>query len=776
MAEEQFQPFLPNILNDTENDPVIEDDFMEIDLGEETMEDIIETDVVDHFANLVPYLDEDYLTNLGQEVLRDVEADEASRKTWMSTVEDGLEELGLETIELSEPFEGACGATHPLILESAVKFQARAYKSLYPPAGPVRTVKKLGKDAKLDPEIEDRMLVFQRAYNEYLTETAPEFYEEGRRMLLYLPVVGSAFKKVYFDSRLSRTTSTFIPVDNFIISENESTLETADRYSHRFYRTESQFASDVAGGFYEDLTHAEAGEPKRGTLSVRISEDTGMGTPSVEDNVYTLIEHHTYLDIPGIFGEEDGVPLPYIVTIEESTGQVIALRRNWQEDDIYRRKVQHFAHYSFVPGFGFLGLGYIHLLGNLQMTLTAIMRSLVDSGQFANLQGGFKTKNIRVQGSNSPHKPGEFKEADVLTGSIKDAIYPLPFKEPSGTLFNLMGFIQDNGQKFADNTEKVLADSANYGKVGTTMTMLEESTQFFTSTYQSLHKAMKKELTLMARLNTVYSDILGEELSLDFDMDGMMDIVPVSDPNYPTRAHQLSLAQTRLNLALQAPEIHNMRAAYEDFYRVLEMDSETINNILPSPKDPEPRDPLSDIQAAIDGKPIKAFPEQDHQAHITVKQQFLQDPDLGGSQMMAPARGILAANIREHMFLQYSAQMQAVAGQALQQGAQPSFAMQQAAQRVAKLNDVARQQMSDQDPASLLAAAEYLKAQTDQSELEHDKKKEMIELALKLEELELKKQKELNRMREKGLQIATDSAKQDKEIGAEFLKEALKSQ
>ena len=453
-------------------------------LDEGLSDEQIKEDDEEFFRNLVDDLDEDTLTDISEQVHENFTADKDSRAEWESMFERGFDLLGLKLEESSEPFEVACTAVHPILIESAVKFQSKATQELFPASGPVRS-QIIGEVTEEKEKQSHRVKDFM---NYQVTEQMPEYFDEFERMLFHLPLIGSAFKKIYFDSSLNRPVSEFVPIDQFYVSYYATDLRRADRYTHVIYRSPVEMQRDMAAGMYADVDLPEASTPEFAPISQKMDTIMGLSPSGSHDPQYVLLEQHCYLDIEG-YEDEDGLSLPYIVTIEEQSRQVLSIRRNYNKDDRRREKKIFFTHYRFVPGFGFYGLGLIHFLGNLTMTATAAMRSLVDAGQFANLPGGFKAKGMRIVGDNDPIAPGEFREVEATGNDLSKMIINLPYKEPSQTLFQMLNFVTATAQKFADTTEQVISDAASYGPVGTTMALLEASSKFFSAIHKRLHKA-----------------------------------------------------------------------------------------------------------------------------------------------------------------------------------------------------------------------------------------------------------------------------------------------
>jgi len=472
-------------------------DGIEVEIEGEEEEIEVTPEEGDHYANLVSQCDDEQLKKIAHSVIEGFNTDKDSREEWEETFQRGFDLLGLKLQETNEPFEGACTAVHPLLIESAVKFQSKASQELFPSGGPVKA-QILG---KVTPEREQQAQRVKQFMNYQLTDQMPEYFDEFERMLFHLPLVGSAFKKIYYDMSLERPVSEFVPVDQFYISYYATDLRRADRYTHVIYRSPNDIHRDIASGMYADIELPEAGTPHQTSMGSKIDEIMGFTQVDSTDPQYTLLEQHCYLNLDAEDEEEDAVALPYVVTVEEESRTVLCIRRNYDENDPKFQKKLHFTHYKYVPGFGFYGLGLIHFLGNLTMTATTAMRSLIDAGQFANLPGGFKARGVRMVGDNSPIAPGEFKEVEATGIDLSKAIIPLPYKEPSRTLMEMLNFVVVAGQKFADSTEQVISESTNYGPVGTTMALLEASSRFFTAIHKRLHKSQRDEFQLLAQIN-----------------------------------------------------------------------------------------------------------------------------------------------------------------------------------------------------------------------------------------------------------------------------------
>jgi len=743
-----------SIQRDEENFPdvnfEIDPDTGELDVefeADEELGEVVEFNIEDEFyTNLAEQIEEDELIKIGEEVYEKFEADKESRAEWESMFERGFDLLGLKLEETTEPFEGAATAVHPLLIESAVKFQSRASQELFPSSGPVKA-QVLG-DATVERQQQANRV--QNFMNYQLTEQMPEYFDEFERMLFHLPLIGSSFKKIYYDASVERPVSEFVPIDQFYVSYYATDLRRADRYTHVLYRSPREIANAVYSGMYADVDLPDAYIPEQSDLTQKMDTVLGLSPSSATDMQYVLLEQHCYLDIEGF-----GFDCPYIVTIEESTHKVLSIRRNWNEDDKNKEKKMFFTHFRFVPGFGFYGLGLIHFLGNLTMSATAAMRNLIDAGQFANLPGGFKAKGVRIVGDNDPIAPGEFKEVEATGMDLSRSIVPLPYKEPSGTLFQMLQFVSAAGQKFADTTEQVITEGSNYGPVGTTMALLEASSKFFSAIHKRLHKAQRDEFKILARINNESLppkypyDVPGvSETIFKRDFDGRVDILPVSDPNIPSSAHRLMMAQMVMQQAQQSPPgMFNM----EELNRTL-LNAANIPNldkILPSKPKAQPLDPVTDIEAATKGLPIKAFAGQNHDAHIQIKSMFLQDPANGANPIMQRVSPILQANIQEHVVMKYEEQVNGLTRQMMMEApegdpnAQNPAVIEQvmmaAAQQVTQANMAAAQKGPTPEQAMVQMEAQRL--QIEQEKVQAQLAKEATEGALKNRDLDLKEQK-----------------------------------
>jgi len=731
--------------------------------GEEEEEVSMEPseDIAEWYSNIADTLEESELFEIATTVIDNYQADKDSRGEWESMFERGFDLLGLRLEPGSEPFEGACTAVHPLLIESAVKFQSKASQELFPSGGPVKT-NILG---KTNPEKQMQANRVQNFMNYQLTEQMPEYFDEFERMLFHLPLIGSAFKKIYYSSTFKRPVSEFIPIDQFYISYYATDLRNADRYTHVIYRSPVELQKDVLAGVYKDIDIPIPHQTSVTSFTQKMDTILGLSPSYDKDPQYILLEQHCYLEI-----EDKKQSLPYIVTVEEQTKQILSIRRNYEPDDPNMEKRSHFVHYRFVPGFGFYGLGLIHFLGNLTMSATAAMRSLIDAGQFANLPGGFKAKGLRIVGDNDPISPGEFKEVEATGIDLAKAIIPLPYKEPSSTLFQMLQFVAAAGQKFADSTEQVISDAASYGPVGTTMALLEASSKFFSAIHKRLHKSQKDEFRVLAKIDYDYLpdeypyDVPNEDRSIfKKDFDGRIDIVPVSDPNIPSNAHRMMLANMALQMAQQSPPgMFNLEALNRTILHAANMPN--LEEILPLKIEPKPLDPVSDIMAVTKGIPISAFPGQNHDAHIQVKMAYLQDPRNGANPVMKRIRPILEANIQEHSVKKYQEQMNGIAEGIIkqippEQAQDPAvieMAMGKAAQEVMNANQALGQAQS---PEQQLVALEQAKVELQKQKLQSDTVVQAAEMELQNKKLELDENEQIIDMLKAG---ASDNIKREK--------------
>jgi hypothetical protein len=622
--------------------------------------DIEKVEIDDEFsANLAEEMSDDDLQTLASDLLADVQEDVDSRKDWMQTYVDGLELLGMKIEERSEPWEGACGVYHPLLSEALVKFQAETIMETFPASGPVKT-KIIGKET---PEKKDAAERVREDMNFQLTEVMTEYRPEHERMLWGLGLAGNAFKKVYFDPSLGRQVSVFVPAEDVVVPYGASNLESSPRVTHVMRKTKNELRRLMVAGFYRDIDLPEP-ENVLDDIEKRIAEK--MGFRATADDRYKLLEIQVYLDLPGYEDKDDDgkdteIGLPYIVTIEKTSQEILSIRRNWRPEDDNYQKRNHFVHYPYIPGFGFYAFGLIHLIGAFAKSGTSIIRQLVDAGTLSNLPGGLKTKGMRVKGDDTPIAPGEFRDVDVAAGTIRDNILPLPYKEPSQVLLGLMNQIVEEGRRFAAAADLKIADMSANSPVGTTLAILERTLKVMSAVQARIHYAMKQELKLLKDIIRDYTPdeydyvpVEGTPRAKKSDYDDV-DVIPVSDPNSATMAQKVVQYQAVMQMAQQNPQIYDMVELNRQMLEVLGI--KNIGKLVPSAEDIKPKDPVSENMSIINGKPVKAFIYQDHEAHIAVHQAAMQDPKMSEIIGQNPqANTIMAAamaHINEHVAFQY---------------------------------------------------------------------------------------------------------------------------
>tara|TARA_R100001079_G_scaffold14888_1_gene7281 strand:+ start:6671 stop:9046 length:2376 start_codon:yes stop_codon:yes gene_type:complete len=627
-------------------------------------------------ANLAELLDERDLNDIAQELLYLYEEDKSGRQEWEDAYSDGLDLLGIKYEDREEPFRGSSGVTHPVIAEAVTQFQSQAYKELLPSSGPVRT-EIVG---AVTPETEDQAQRVKDFMNYEILNVMQEYDPETDRMLFYLPLAGSAFKKIYFDDMLDRAVARFVPADDLVVPYNATDLESASRIAHVVRMDINNVRKNQAAGFYRDVELT----PYESDDSLREKERELVGVEkTVDGEDCTLIEFHIDLDLKGfehvspLDGEETGIKLPYIVTVDEGSTTVLSIRRNWNEGDEYYKKNQYFTHYKFLPGLGFYGLGLLHMIGGLGRSATSIMRQLIDAGTLANLPAGFKARGIRIRDSDEPLAPGEFRDIDAPGGALRDSLMPLPYKEPSQTLYSLLGFVVEAGQRFAAIADLQVGDGNQQAAVGTTVALLERGSRVMSAIHKRLHYAQKQEFRMLAKifkesLPPMYPyNVYGAESFIkQMDFDDRVDVIPVSDPNIFSLSQRIAIAQTQLQLAQSNPQMHNLFEAYRRMYQALGV--QNIEAILPTPKPPQPTDPAIENARALIQENLQAFPTQDHDAHILSHITFMKTPVPAGT---PPVLGLLQAHICEHIALKARNVVQAkgmmMAEEAMAQGMQP---------------------------------------------------------------------------------------------------------
>ena len=600
-------------------------------------------------SNLAEFIDENDLGVIASELFDHYQHDLSSRKEWEEAYKKGLDLLGLKYNERSQPFQGASGVTHPLLAESVTQFQSQAYKELLPAGGPVRT-QVIGEVTKSK---EDQAQRVQEFMNYQITHVMEEFDPDLDQMLFYLPLSGSTFKKIYYDAGIGRAISKFVPSDDLVVPYNATNLEQSERVTHVIRKSENEIRKLQVSGFYRDVDIKPMESDDR--IQEKEQEVSGIRKVGYADDEYTLLEVHANLDVPG-FEREDGIKVPYIVTIDEGSNKILSIYRNYREEDETLKKIEYFAHYKFLPGLGFYGLGLIHMLGGLSRTATAALRQLIDAGTLSNLPAGFKARGLRIRDDDSPIQPGEFRDVDAPSGDLRAGLMPLPYKGADPTLFQLLGFVVQAGKEFATVADQKIGDSvAANAPVGTTMALIERGSRVMSAIHKRLHYAQKTEFNLLAK---VFKEFLPQRYPYDVgnnavpsvkstDFDDRVDIMPVSDPNIFSMSQRVTLAQTQLQLAQANPQAHNMYEAYRRMYEALGV--KDIVSILPPPKQPQPIDPGMENSQAIIGQKLQAFRGQNHMAHIDAHQALMSSVLVKNNPQTLI---LLESHIMEHVSLQ----------------------------------------------------------------------------------------------------------------------------
>ena len=600
-------------------------------------------------ANLAEHIDDSTLGLIANDLVGDFEDDHSSRADWEQTYVEGLDLLGFKYEDRERPFPGASGVTHPLLAESVTQFQAQAFKELLPSKGPVKT-RIMGLE---NPESEAQAQRVQEFMNYQITTVMQEYTPEMDQLLFYLPLAGSAFKKVYFDPSKQRAVSTFVPTEDLVVPYTASDIETCERVTHIVKMTYNEVRTQQVAGFYRDIL-LEPSETNIASKPKDKVDDLEGLTTGVNEMMYELLEFHVSMDIPG-FEDPDGFHLPYIITVDRTSNQVLAIRRNYNPNDPLKTKIQFFVHYKFLPGLGFYGFGLIHMIGGLSRTATGALRQLIDAGTLANLPAGFKARGLRIRDDETPLEPGEFRDVDAPGGALRDSLIPLPYKEPSQTLLALMGSCVEAGQRFASLANLQIGEGNQELPVGTTMALLEQGTRVMSAVHKRLHYAQKTEFKILARL---FSEFLppeypyqvtgGDQMIKQQDFDGRVDVIPVSDPNFFSMSQRISLAQQELQLVQSNPEIHNIKESYRRMYEAL--GSENIDALLmPDPPPPAPVDPAQENGSVLMGAPPMAFPEQEHMTHIEAHLTLLESPVAMMNPTTVPT---LTSHIFQHISLE----------------------------------------------------------------------------------------------------------------------------
>jgi len=762
LQEEDGQPDLEIEIEDPEA-VHIGIDGMEIDI--EPAED------PEFDTNLAEEMDEGELESLASELAGDIDNDLNSRKDWEKMYKDGITLLGLKFEERVEPWDGACGVFHPMITEAVVRFQSETIMETFPASGPVKAAI-IGKDSQEKIEAAQRV---EEDMNYQLTEKMPEFRNEHERMLWNLPSAGSAFKKVYYDPSIGRQISIFIPAEDIILPYGASEIASCYRVTHRMYKTKNELTKLMYAGFYRDI---DVGEPQRFRTEIQEKKDKETGFTATHDERYELYECHVDLDLPGYEDEEDGektgIALPYVVTLIRGSNKILAIRRNWKEDDDLKLKRQHFVHYQYIPGYGAYGFGLFHLIGGFAKSATSILRQLVDAGTLSNLPGGLKSRGLRIKGDDTPIAPGEFRDVDVGSGSIRDNILPLPYKEPSAVLAGLMDKIIEEGRRFASTSDMQVADMSANAPVGTTLAILERTLKVMSAVQARVHYALRQELKLLAGIIRDYTEedynYEPEEgpVSAKKSDYSLVDVIPVSDPNAATLSQRVVQYQAVIQLAQSAPQIYNLPQLHRQMLDVIGI--KNADKLVPLDDDQKPRDPVAENMAALKGKPMKAFMYQDHEAHIKVHTSAMQDPlimQLIGQNPQAQAiQAAMESHIAEHLGYAYRAKIEAALGAPLPDPeddipqsleVQISRLVAQAAPQVlAQSQATAAQQQAQQNAQDPVLQAQLIDQQVKQGELERKKAKDAADNAFREQELQLKAQQMHSEKVQKAVGVATD--------------------
>jgi len=782
-------------LESISGDPTLEKTDIQIEIEDPEKVSIITEDMAlvmeageeedDFNENLAEAMDESDLTSVSEDLLSDFDDDIASRKDWMQTYVDGLDLLGLQLEERTEPWPGACGVHHPLLTEALVKFQSETIMETFPAQGPVKT-QIIGEDTTEKKEAAERVKIDM---NYQLTEKMVEYRPEHERMLWGLGLSGNAFKKVYYDPNLERQVSIFVPAEDIVVPYGASDLETCERVTHVMRKTPNDLKKLQVSGFYKDVELDEQDTGYLDEVEKKIAEK--MGFSASYDDRYKILEMHVHLDLPG-FEDKEGIALPYVVTLEKNSGTILSIRRNYQPDDDLKKKRNHFVHYGYVPGFGFYHFGLIHLIGAFAKSGTSLIRQLVDAGTLSNLPGGFKTKGLRVKGDDTPISPAEFRDVDVPSGSIKDNIMTLPYKEPSQTLFGLLGTIVDEGRRFASAADLKVADMSANSPVGTTLAILERTLKVMSAVQARVHYSMRQEFKLLKEIISEYTPSAysynpdnGSPLVKKSDYN-LVEVLPVSDPNSSTMAQKVVQYQTVLQMAQGAPQIYNMPQLHRQMLDVLGI--KNAAKIVPLDDDEKPKDPVSENMNALKAKKLKAFLYQDHDAHITVHTAFLNDPSV--SQLIGQnpnAKAIIAslqAHIAEHVGFKYRIQMEQQLGAPLpkpdaeipeEYETQISRLVAQAATKVAQNNTAAvaqqKAQQQAQDPIIQMQQQELqIKAQDAQRKAQKDQ----ADTALKQAQIAVEQERIASQERQAQMNTLAKAATEDAKLEQKESSEAIK--
>jgi len=744
----------------------------------------------EHDANLAEFIDEAVLQSMASELVGDFESDRESRRDWARAYVKGLDLLGMKIEERSQPWQGASGVFHPVLTEAVVRFQAQAMGELFPASGPVRT-KIMG---KLTPEKTDQADRIQTEMNYLLTEEMTEYRDETEQMLFKLPLAGSAFKKVYYDPLEDRPVAMFVPAEDFVASYGASDLASCPRYTHVMKKTSNEILELQVAGFYRDVDLPDP-EPDFSDIQEKYDELDGEHAVIEDDDRHTILEIHVVMNMPEEFDDPDGIARPYVITIDKTSREILSIRRNWYEDDAKKKKRLHFVHYKYLPGLGFYGTGLIHLIGGLAKSATSILRQLIDAGTLSNLPAGLKARGLRIKGDDTPLMPGEFRDVDVPGGAIRDSITFIPYKEPSGVLYSLLGNIVEEGRRIGSVADIQVGDMNAQAPVGTTLALLERSMKVMSGVQARMHAAMKNELRLLARIIRDYMPAeYAYEMDGDFnrqeDFDARVDVIPVSDPNAATMSQRIMQYQAALQLSQQAPQLYDMGKLHRQMLEVLGI--QDANDIIKLPDDIKPADPVTENMMLLKQEPVKAFKYQDHEAHIAVHMAAMQDPkmrEMVGQSPFAQAIGqAMAAHVTEHVAFQYRREIEKMLGVEMPNEDQPlpedveveiSRLAKDAAEKLLQKDQAeAQQQQMQQQQQDPVVQMQQMELQMKQQELQHKIQMDTAKLQLDAERISAENQREGARL---GVKLATDLDKSQRDdqkegakLGIEIAKELTK--
>ena len=745
--------------------------------------------------NLAEDMSEQDLQSLASELISDFDDDVSSRKDWMQTYVDGLELLGMKIEERTEPWEGACGVYHPLLSEALVKFQSETMMETFPAAGPVK-IEIIGRET---PEKKDAAERVKEDMNYQLTDVMKEYRPEHERMLWGLGLSGNAFKKVYYDPNLERQASIFVPAEDIVVPYGASNIETSERVTHVMRKTKNELIKLQVAGFYREV---DLGDPVNALDEVEKKIAEKMGFRATSDDRFKLLEMHVSLDLPGHEHKDDkgkitGIALPYVVTIEKGTSNILAIRRNWEPDDDTHAKRNHFVHYGYIPGFGFYCFGLIHLIGAFAKSGTSILRQLVDAGTLSNLPGGFKTRGLRVKGDDTPIAPGEFRDVDVPSGTMRDNILPLPYKEPSQTLYQLMNQIIDEGRRFAAAADMKVSDMSANSPVGTTLAILERTLKVMSAVQARIHYAMKQEFRLLKKIiadytpdEYAYEPIEGSRRAKKSDYD-QVNVIPVSDPNAATMSQKVVQYQAALQLAQTAPQLYDLPLLHRQMLDVLGI--KNYAKLVPSQDDRKPMDPVTENQNVLMMKPVKAFLYQDHQAHIAVHMGAMQDPKIqqlvGMNPMAQQIQAAMMAHVNEHIGYEYRKQMEMRMGMELppdneqyeEEGIPEHLEVRisqlaaQATQQLLQQNQQeAQAQQNAQAAQDPLVQMQQMELQLKQADLQLKQQKLQVDAAAKEDQLQIERDRIEAQKEIAGMQVGAKAAKDKADLEAKMELEGLK--